>query len=313
MTRSEFSHSGIYAAALTPLNADLSPDEDALVRHGRWLLDNGCDGLAVLGTTGEANSFSVSERMSMIEAMVEGGVPVSSLMPGTGCCSISDTVELTRHALGLGVTGALMLPPFYYKGVSDDGLFAAYAQVIDRIDDDRLRLYLYHFPQMSSVPLSYDLIARLIEAYPGIIAGMKDSSGEFTNMSGASERFPGFAVFSGSDEFLLDILNAGGAGCITAVSNIASSLATRVLRAWRDGEADNATDLQEKLTTVRETVCAYPLSAALKEIMARHSGDGEWRNIRPPLQALDDAGAADLLARLADTGFSLPALNGGVR
>jgi 4-hydroxy-tetrahydrodipicolinate synthase len=301
----EFSHSGVYAAALTPLKPDLSADHAGLLGHCRWLLDNGCDGLAVLGTTGEANSFSGSERMSMLEALIEGGVPGDALLPGTGCASIIDTVELTRHALGLGITSVLMLPPFYYKGVGDEGLFAAYSEIIERVGDDRLRVYLYHFPQMSAVPLGFDLIERLIENYPGIIAGMKDSSGDFANMSGAARRFPGFAVFSGSDEFLLDILNVGGAGCITAVCNVASGLAAQTLTAWRDGDG-RADDLQRQLSAVRKAINAFPLVAALKEIMARQSGDKDWRNIRPPLMALNDAEAAELFNRLAQTGYCLP-------
>lgn len=305
MAVSDFPRSGVYAAALTPLKSDLSPDEAGLVRHCRWLLGNGCDGLAVLGTTGEANSFSVHERMSMLDALLEGGIPEETLMPGTGCASIIDTARLTRHALDLGITGVLMLPPFYYKGVGDDGLFAAYSEIIERLSDDRLRIYLYHFPQMSAVPIGFGLIERLIGRYPGIIAGMKDSSGDFANMSGAVRRFPGFAVFSGSDEFLLDILNSGGAGCITAANNIASGLAARVLAAWRDGDA-SAPDLQRQLTGVREAVCAYPLTAALKEIMARQSGDRDWLNIRPPLMALDDGEAAGLFTRLRGTGCRLP-------
>lgn len=310
MADNAFSNSGVYAAALTPLKPDLSADEDGLVRHCRWLLDNGCDGLAVLGTTGEANSFSVNERKSMLDALVKGGVSADVLMPGTGCASIVDTVELTRHALDLGVTGVLMLPPFYYKGVGDDGLFSAYSEIIERVGDERLGVYLYHFPQMSAVPLGFDLIERLIARYPGIITGMKDSSGDFANMSGAAERFPGFAVFSGSDEFLLDILNAGGAGCITAACNIASGLAARVLAAWRDGD-EGAPDLQRQLTEVRKVVCDYPLTAALKEIMARQSGDNNWRNIRPPLMALNDAAATDLFSRLAKAGCLLPNVTGG--
>ena len=163
---------GVFAAVLTPQTADLSPDHDALAKHCRWLLDNGCDGLAVLGTTGEGNAFSVDERIAILEGLAEAGIAGETLLPGTGCCALSDTVRLTRRAVELGVAGVLVLPPFYYKNVSDEGLFAAYAEVIERIGDSRLKVYLYHFPQMSAVPLSLALIERLIKAYPDTVVGM---------------------------------------------------------------------------------------------------------------------------------------------
>ncbi len=297
---------GVFAAALTPLNADLSVNGKALVDHCRWLLENGCDGLAVLGTTGEANSFSVEERIGIVDTLIEGGVPGRVLIPGTGCCSIPDTVALSRHAVENGAAGVLMLPPFYYKGVGDDGLFAAYSEVIERVGDARLRVYLYHFPQMSATPISYGLIERLLARYPGTIAGMKDSSGDYANMSGAAKRFPGFGVFSGSDEFLSPLLRDGGIGCITAVANIAGNRAAEIYAAWGSGDAAAMDAAQEKLSAVRRVVAAYPLSAALKDIVARHRGDAAWRTVRPPLVALDDRHSAELAERLGATGHRLP-------
>ena len=208
------------AAVLTPLDSTLAPDRTALATHCRWLLDNGCNGLAVLGTTSEANSFSVDERLRLLDNLIEDGIPGNTLMPGTGCCAVPDTVRLTRKAVELGAGGVLMLPPFYYKNVSDDGLFAGFAEVIEQVGDARLKVYLYHFPQMSGVALGPDLIERLLKQYPDTIAGMKDSSGNFGNMVRNTHTFPGFAVISGSDEFLLPLLKEGGAGCITAVCNV---------------------------------------------------------------------------------------------
>ncbi len=297
---------GVFAAALTPLHADLSVNGTALVGHCRWLLDNGCDGLAVLGTTGEANSFSIDERIGIVDTLIEGGVPGAALLPGTGCCSIPDTVALSRHAVENGAAGVLMLPPFYYKGVSDDGLFAAYSEVIERVGDARLRVYLYHFPQMSATPISWDLIERLLARYPGAIAGMKDSSGDYANMSGVASRFPGFGVFSGSDEFLSPLLRDGGVGCITAVANIAGNHAGRVYAAWTSDDAVAMETAQLKLSAVRAAVNAYPLFAALKDIMARHTGDPAWRTVRPPLVALDDGQSTDLAARLKASGHIIP-------
>lgn len=304
MTKSPKHASGVFAAALTPLTADLSPDVARLAGHCRWLLDHGCDGLAVLGTTGEANSFSVDERLAILEGLAEAGIPGRALMPGTGCCAVPDTVRLTRRAVELGAAGVLVLPPFYYKNVSDDGLFAAYSEVIERVGDTRLKVYLYHFPQMSAVPISYGLIERLLERYPDTVAGMKDSSGDLDNMTGAARAFPGFAVFSGSEELFLPLLRAGGAGCITAVNNVASSLAARVYAGWREGsdiEADNGL-----LVAVRQAIVRYPLSAALKEIMARLTGDGDWRRVRPPLRPMEDGDAEALAGALDDAGYTPP-------
>ncbi|MBT4931900.1 MAG: dihydrodipicolinate synthase family protein [Rhodospirillaceae bacterium] len=298
---------GVFAAALTPLNSDLSVDHERLVSHCRWLLENGCDGLAVLGTTGEANSFNLSERIGILETLSDAGIPGSALMPGTGSCSIPETVEMTRRAVDLGAAGVLMLPPFYYKNVSDEGLFAAYSEVIERVSDARLKVYLYHFPQMSAVPLSYDLIERLLKRYPDTIAGMKDSSGVFDNMAGAAEKFPGFGVFSGGDDFLLPLLKKGGVGCITAVCNIACNLSAELYQAWRNDDPA-AEDLQKKLITVREAAQTYPYSAGLKSLLAHYSGDQGWTTVRPPLVALDETQTADLVGLVAATGHTLPPL-----
>ncbi|MBL6958286.1 MAG: dihydrodipicolinate synthase family protein [Rhodospirillales bacterium] len=304
MTNTTFHLEGVFSAALTPLQDDLSPDLDKLVQHSKWLLTNGCDGLAPLGTTGEANSFSVAERLTMMEALADGGLPMDRLMPGTGCCAIPDSVELCNKALETGAAGVLMLPPFYYKKPSDDGLFAAFSEVIERVGDDRLKVYLYHFPVMSTVPFSYDLIGRLLARYPDTVVGMKDSSGDLGNMTGAAKEFPGFAVFSGSDELLLPHLKEGGAGCITAVSNVAASMAAEVYAAFKKGE--DPTAVHEMLTTWRKSIYIYPLSMALKTIMARHTGDKGWLNIRPPFVQLTDAQCAELFAALDATDYHIP-------
>jgi 4-hydroxy-tetrahydrodipicolinate synthase len=294
------------AAVLTPLDSSLSPDRTALAAHCRWLLDNGCDGLAVLGTTGEANSFSVEERIDLLDHLIEDGIPGNVLLPGTGCCAIPDTVRLTRKAVEIGASGVLMLPPFYYKNVRDDGVFAAYAEVIERVGDVRLKVYLYHFPQLSGVPLGPALIERLLKQYPDTVAGMKDSSGNFANMVHNARTFPGFSVISGSDEFLLPLLKEGGAGCITAVCNVASALAAEVYAAWGRGDLEAAERAQARLTLVRRAISAYPLTATLKQVMARHGGDEAWRAVRPPLTNLDAEEASDVLLALDLLGFEPP-------
>ena len=295
---------GVFAAVLTPFDRTGAPDSAMLALHCRWLLANGCDGLSILGTTGEGNSLSVDERIALLERLVSDGIPARVLLPGTGCCAVPDTVRLTERAVRLGVAGVLMLPPFYYKNVSDDGLFGAFAQVIERIGDGRLRVYLYHFPQMTGVPFTPALIERLLARYPQTIAGMKDSSGDLANMTGAAARFPGFDVFCGSDEALLPLLRAGGAGCITGVVNVAAVLAAEVYAAWRGDDPQSAERAQAKLTAVRERFLAYPLSAALKEIMARHTGRSSWRLLRPPLVPLSESEAEALALALDALGFA---------
>jgi 4-hydroxy-tetrahydrodipicolinate synthase len=294
--------SGVLAAVLTPIGEDLAPDLTLWVDRCRWLLDQGCDGLAVLGTTSEANSFSVQERLTMLDALGESGIPGNMLIPGTGCCALPDTVALTQKAMEIGAAGVLMLPPFYYKPVTDEGLFDAYAAVIDRVADDRLRIYLYHIPQNSGVPITFGLIEKLLAAYPETVVGIKDSAGDFANMAGMIENFPEFRVFSGSDAFLLDILKEGGAGAITACNNICAALSARVFANWQSDDADA---LQQAVHDVRSIIQKYPLIAALKEVVAQSTGEAGWRRQRPPLEPLSEQDAARLMEQLAAVGFTL--------
>jgi 4-hydroxy-tetrahydrodipicolinate synthase len=298
---------GVFAAVLTPLHGNLAPDHGRMARHCRWLLANGCDGLAILGTTGESTSFSAMERMEILEGLAVEGIPLEKSLPGTGAAAFTDSVEITRHALSLGVGGVLMLPPFYFKGVHDDGVFAAYAEIIERIGDPALKVYLYNFPQMSGVPLSLDVIGRLIDRYPETVVGAKDSSGDIGNMLAMVERFPGFAVFPGSEAVFLEALQAGGAGCITAVSNVSSPVAQRVYSAWtQDHVVDE--DANNLLVALRTTITAYPLSAGLKALMARHTDDAGWERVRPTLTSLDDTSRDELFDAVDQTGYSLPTM-----
>ncbi|MGH6662703.1 MAG: dihydrodipicolinate synthase family protein [Rhodospirillales bacterium] len=304
MAKPKFAVEGVYTAVLTPMTKTLDPDTKLMAAHCRWLLANGCDGLGVLGTTGEANSFGLKERIQILDALAEAGISGTRLMPGTGCCAIPDTVALTRAALAHGASSVLMLPPFYYKKVSDDGLFAAYSEVIQRVGDGKLRICLYHFPQMSGVPITYGLIEKLLKAYPKTVVGMKDSSGELANMAGAAKNFPGFAVFAGSDELLLPLIEAGGAGCITACANVASVLAAEVFGGFRKGKDVKA--VHRTLSDVRRAIAQFPLSSALKTLMARHTGNDQWLNIRPPLVRMSAADKEKLFHGFDAIGFELP-------
>ncbi len=293
---STVSPNGILAAVLTPMDEDLAPDHAAFAAHCERLLAAGCHGLSVFGTTGEANSLSVYERLTAFEALVESGVPPGTLLPGTGSCALTDTVRLSRAALDAGTSGVLVLPPFYYKGVGDDGLFRFFAEVIERMGDDRLRLYLYHIPQMTGIDLGLPLISRLIDAYPGVISGTKDSSGDKERITKLCREFPNFTVLAGTETFLLETLRNGGDGCISATVNVTSRLARRVYDAHVDGLDDEADALQVDLSALRASIEAYPVIPALKALMADLTDDEAWRNLRPPLSRLGEERTTNLLS-----------------
>lgn len=297
---------GVFSPVITPFATDLSPDASRLVRHCRWLLGQDV-GLAVFGTNSEANSMSVAEKMALLDALVDAGVPAARMMPGTGCCALTDTVELTRHAARHRTGGVLMLPPFYYKGASDDGLFASYAEVIQRVGGSGLRIYLYHIPQVSQVPISLALIERLLDAYPDVIAGIKDSSGDWSNTQAMLERFQprGFDVFAGSEGFLLATLRGGGAGCITATGNVNPGPIARLYRGWQSADAEAQ---QKALDAVRNAFQKFPMIPALKAAVLHFSGDEGFGTVRPPLVKLTAAQRQQLVASLQPLGFSMPGL-----
>lgn len=212
--------SGVMAPVLTPLRADLSPDVQKWVAFAKSLLADGCTALAPFGTTSEANSIGIEERMDMLEKLVAAGVPAGKLLPGTGTCAISDTVRLSAQAARLGCAGVLLLPPFYYKDVSDEGVFRATAEVVERTGSSSLRVYLYHIPPVAVVGYSLAVIERLLKTYPDTVVGMKDSCGDWSYQESVLKTFSGFTVFSGTEKFLTQNLCHGGAGTISAMANI---------------------------------------------------------------------------------------------
>ena len=298
-------YGGVNAAVLTAMNEDLSIDLDRMAAHSKWLLANGCNGLGVLGTTGEANSLGISERMAVLEGLIERGVPAAKMMPGTGTTAITDTVLLTRHAEQLGCPGALLLPPFYYKNPSDDGLLAYFNEVIQRTGGD-IKIYVYNFPQQSAVPFSVAFLERLLAANPGKVKGIKDSSGNYDNTLSYVEAFAkdGFEVYAGDDSLLKPMLEKGSAGCITAASNVNCAIGAKVYANWNN---DVGAAAQEILTGTRKAVTSVPLISGLKALVARNTGDARWLNIRPPHMQLTQA-QTDALFRVFDaTGAKLPA------
>ena len=298
--------SGVLCPVITPFSEDLSPDPDRLIRQCRWLLSQNV-GLAVFGTNSEANSLSIREKMMLLDRLVEAGIDTNRMMPGTGCCALTETVELTQHAVNLGCAGTLMLPPFYYKGVSDDGLFASFAEVIERVDSSSLRIYLYHIPPVSQVGISLDLIERLIKAYPDTVVGIKDSSGDWDNTNAMLERrWDDFRVFAGAETFLLQNMRSGGAGCISATANINPAAIDHLYREWQSAGAEG---LQRELDEIRDTAMAYPMIPALKATVAHFSNDAQWRTVRPPLVTLADDQRSALITSLLKKGFDMPGLN----
>ncbi len=295
--------SGVLSPVVTPFAADLSVDMPRLVAHCRWLLDADV-GLAVFGTNSEGNSLSTGERAAVLQALTEAGLPAERMMPGTGGCAIPDVVELTRTAVQMGCGGVLVLPPFYYKGVSDDGLFAFYSEVIERVADERLRLYLYHIPPVAQVPLSLDLVGRLLDRYGSVVAGIKDSGGQWDHTAALIERYAsrGLKVFAGSETFLLRTMRAGGAGCISATANVNPAAISALARQWQSGDADTR---QQRLDTVRAIFSSLPMIAAMKSAIAGATGAPDWKRLRPPLMELDAAQELQLQAGMRDAQFAM--------
>ncbi len=297
--------SGVLSPVVTPFNADLTPDADRLIHHCQWLLSQNV-GLAVFGTNSEANSLSVDEKIELLDRLVDAGIDPGRMMPGTGCCALSDSVKLTRKAVELNCRGTLILPPFYYKGVSDDGLYDSYARIIDQVGDARLNIYLYHIPQMSSVPIPLNLIERLIANYPDTIAGIKDSSGDWDNTKAMLDRqWDNFRVFAGSESLLLANMRNGGAGCISATANVNPAAICRLYDEWQDEHSDIK---QKNLDEVRGIFQKYPMIPALKAAMAHYGKDPAWTTVRPPLVTLTGDQQAALAADLKKISFVMPGL-----
>ena len=293
---------GVLSPVVTPFDANLDPAPGPWIAHCRWLLSQNC-GLAIFGTNSEANSLSVRERQSLLEKAFAAGLDPARMMPGTGACSLPETVELTKAAVAGGAAGVLMLPPFYYKGVSDDGLFAFYSEVVQRVGDAGLRIYLYHIPPVAQVPITLPLIERLLNAYPDTIAGIKDSSGDWSNTRAMIESFDGFDVFAGSEQFLLDTMRTGGAGCISATANINPAAIDDVYANWR---ADDADERQAAITAFRKAVAEFPMIPALKATIGVMTGDTNWNRVRPPLMRLDAAAVSRLSETLQRFDFTMP-------
>jgi 4-hydroxy-tetrahydrodipicolinate synthase len=296
--------SGVFAPVITPFDRLLAPDPKNLVQFCRWLIAQDV-GLAMFGTNSEANSLTVDERLALLHQLVDSGLPADRMMPGTGACALGDAVRLCGAAARLGAAAVLMLPPFYYKPVSDDGLFAFYAETIERVGDPRLKICLYHIPRFSGVPITLELIAKLLRRYPETIVGIKDSGGDFAHTRAMIEAFNGLRVFSGSERFLNDTIRHGGAGCISAGANINPGEIAAAFRRHAEPEAEAR---QHALDAIRDIIQNYPMIAALKAAVAHFGRSETFRIMRPPLESLGDGESASLIARLEGRGLTMPGL-----
>lgn len=297
---------GVLAPVLTPFRADLLPDKERFVAHCQWLLAQNC-GLAVFGTTSEANSLAAEERATLLDELVATGLDPSRMMVGTGGCSITESTKLTAQAVKQGCAGVLMLPPFYYKSVSEEGLYRYFSEVVEGVGDPRLRIYLYHIPPVAMVGVTPGLVERLLKSYPNAIAGMKDSSGDWDNTKMFLDAFAqsGFDVFAGSESFLLANMRNGGAGTISATANVNPAAIHRLYTEWKNSDAD---EQQAELNVIRDVFGKYPLISALKQALALYGNDPAWVKVRPPLVELTAEQAETLAAELEAISFTMPGL-----
>lgn len=294
----------VFAPVLTPFDAVGGVDTRKFVSFCRWLVSQRA-GLAIFGTNSEANSLSLTERLGLLDAVLEAGIDPIWLMPGTGSSALPEAVHLTRKVVDAGCGGALVLPPFYYKGASDEGVYRYYSEIVQRVGSSRLQLYLYHIPQMSGVPISLKLIERLRRDYPETVVGLKDSSGDWDNLQAMLERFPGFKIYPASEALLARALPLGATGCISATANIQPSIIANYIASTDETER---TRLNERLSAVRARMQRTAMIPALKAVVGHFAKDTAWNTVRPPLVEADDGDIASLVADLRAAGFDMPGI-----
>ncbi|WP_119390559.1 dihydrodipicolinate synthase family protein [Taklimakanibacter lacteus] len=296
---------GVFAPVLTPFDKTLKPDGPLFVKFCSWILSQG-SGLAVFGTNSEANSLSVAEKLELLGLLIENELPPERLMPGTGACALSDAVTLCEAAAKAKTAAVLMLPPFYYKQVPEDGLFAFYAETIERVGAAAFKVCLYHIPQVSGIAITMPLIERLIKRYPDTVVGIKDSGGDFANTRAMLDAFPGFRVFSGSERFLLDTMRHNGAGCISAMANIHPGA---IVNLYETRAGADAPAKQTALNAMRAAYDTAAMMPGLKRTVAEYGKAPGFRIMRPPLMALSDPDWARLETTLNDLGLKMPNLD----
>ncbi len=288
--------SGIICPILTPFEADGSIGRDLYVRHARWVLDQGAHYLSPFGTTGEALSVGVSERMMALEWLIEAGIPADRLMPGTGVTALTETAALSSHAVKAGCPGVMVLPSFFYTAAGDEGQARYFSDLVERVGDSRLRIILYNIPQNSGVPVSPALTAEMNRRYPGAVVAYKDSSGNWDNTAAVIAAAPRVAVFPGSESFLSKGMAAGGAGCISATVNLNAHAIRGVFDGLTSGADVAAAD--EAMKSFRKAVQDAGLIDGMKALLAAATGETRWLNLRAPLRNADLAAGQRLLSAL---------------
>lgn len=278
---------GLIAPVLSPFNDDLSFCQELFDELCTDLLAAGCAGLAPFGTTGEALSLSSAERMKALEGIVRAGVDPARLIPGAGLCNLPETIELCRHATELGCAGVMTLPPFYYKGMHDDGYFDYFGRLVDGVGRPGLRICLYHIPQVAGVGLSVDLVRRLRASYPDMVLGIKDSSGDWENTR-ALLGIEGMAAYPGTELPVMDAIRLGGPGCISATANLNAANIARVIEHCHAGRWEEAEASHVSVRKTRLIFQDYAPIPAQKALLARRTGDSRWNNLRPPLRAISN-------------------------
>ena len=295
---------GLISPILSPFNEDLSFNQSLYNELAEDLLANGCAGLAPFGTTGEALSIGNEERIRALQGLIDTGIDPSIMIPGTGLCNITDTIKMSKHALDLGCHGIMTLPPFYFKGMSDEGLFNYFEKLIEGINHQSLKIYLYHIPQVSGVGLSIELVKKLKKTFPNIVVGIKDSSGEWKNteaLLGIDE----LIVYPGAELPVIDAIKLGAPGCISATANLNSSDIAKVINLCHDNEWNNAEELHKKVKSVRMLFQDYAPIPAQKRLLAMKTGNDIWSIVRPPLLSMSKEKGQELAKELNDNyGYS---------
>ena len=298
---------GIWSPCLTPVTSKFTIDDARLFEHVDWLFGSGCHGVTLFGTTSEAPSFSISQRIETLEYLVRSGIDPETLMIGNGFTAGDDTHTVTRHALEIGCRYVLTVPPFYFKNLSDDGVVDSYRRMLDQLNSSDIRVIVYHFPQLSAVPITLEVIEKLLESHGNLIAGVKDSSGSWESVKAFIESFPALAIFPGSDNLLLDALRTGGAGTISATVNINPDGIRKIYDLWQADDNESAA-AQKNAKLIRDLIFSYPSIAALKAVHAVAKDDPEWNRVCPPLVTLSENDRTRLMNALAETELDLKRL-----
>ena len=300
----ESPQTGIYTASLTPLFDSFEPNIPALIRHAQWLLEEGSDGVALLGSTGESNSMTVEQRQAIIEQSALE-LPPDRLMMGTGSCALQDAVRLTQASVNAGVLSVLVLPPFYYKLQSEESVLSFFSLLVEAVDNPNLRIIFYNFPQLSGYNFSIKILQELKLRFGDIAAGIKDSSGDWNNMLDMVQNVPDLMVYTGTETLLLDILRKGGAGSITATANLIAPECQHVFQAWKNGRPEAADQAQKHLTALRIAFESYSFVSELKSLLSAQTNSGEWNHMLPPFAQLPDEKVEELIEQIKVLGLDL--------